>query len=59
VDEADAQRALDAIGTDRFYTVNIKPAADSMLAALKTGGFEAGVLREKISCLATSRPASA
>ena len=41
-DEADAQRALNAIGADRVYTVNIKPAADAMLAALKTGGFEGG-----------------
>jgi len=41
-DESDAQRALDAIGADQALTVNIKPAADAMLAALKLGGLETG-----------------
>ncbi|HEV7344041.1 MAG TPA: ammonia-dependent NAD(+) synthetase [Devosia sp.] len=37
-DEHDAQRALDAIGADEVHRVDIKPAADAMLAALKAGG---------------------
>jgi NAD+ synthase len=37
-DEADAQRALDTIAADRVITVNIKPAADAMLAATEAGG---------------------
>jgi NAD+ synthase len=41
-DEADAQRALETIGADRVCTVNIKPAADAMLACLKAGGLEHG-----------------
>ena len=34
-DESDAQRALDTIGADEVLTVDIKPAADVMLASLK------------------------
>jgi NAD+ synthase len=41
-DESDAQRALDTIGADHLFTVNIKPAADAMLASLRTGGLEIG-----------------
>lgn len=37
-DERDAQAALAAIAPDETYTVNIKDASDSMLAALKAGG---------------------
>lgn len=37
-DEHDAQRALDVIGADEVQRVDIKPAADSMLACLKAGG---------------------
>jgi NAD+ synthase len=37
-DEADAQAALDAIGPDQLFTVNIKPAADAMLAQVKAAG---------------------
>lgn len=37
-DESDAQRALDFIRPDRRTTVNIKPAADAMLASLREGG---------------------
>lgn len=36
-DEAEAQRSLTVIQPDRVLTVDIKPAADGMLAALKTG----------------------
>lgn len=41
-DESDAQRALDTIGADQVLTVDIKPAADAMLAALKLGGLMIG-----------------
>lgn len=34
-DEAEAQQCLEVIRPDRIVTVNIKPAADGMLAALK------------------------
>lgn len=34
-DEADAQASLDVIGPDRTVTVDIKPAADAMFAAVK------------------------
>jgi NAD+ synthase len=37
-DEEDAQRSLDAIKPDLILTVDIKPAADAMLAAAKAGG---------------------
>lgn len=37
-DEADAQAALTAIGPDHLYTIDIKPAADAMLAEAKTSG---------------------
>ncbi len=37
-DEEDAQRSLDAIQPDAILTVDIKPAADAMLAAAKAGG---------------------
>ncbi|EJC73729.1 ammonia-dependent NAD(+) synthetase [Rhizobium hidalgonense] len=37
-DEADAARALETIGADRTIVVNIKAAADGMLAAAQTGG---------------------
>lgn len=37
-DEEDAQRSLRAIEPDTVLTVDIKPAADAMLAALKAGG---------------------
>lgn len=37
-DEADAQEALAAIGPDHLYTINIKPAADAMLASSKASG---------------------
>jgi NAD+ synthase len=39
-DEHDAQRALDVIGADEVQRVDIKPAADAMLAALKAGGLQ-------------------
>jgi NAD+ synthase len=41
-DESDAQRAIDTIGADQVLTVDIKPAADAMLAALKAGGLAMG-----------------
>lgn len=41
-DESDAQRALDTIGADEVLTVDIKPAADAMLTALKLGGLVIG-----------------
>ena len=37
-DEAEAQRALAVIAPDRTLTVDIRPAVDAMLAALKQGG---------------------
>lgn len=37
-DETDAMRALDFIDPDETMEVNIKPAADAMLAQLKAGG---------------------
>jgi NAD+ synthase len=37
-DEEDAQRSLEAIQPDLIVTVDIKPAADAMLAAAKAGG---------------------
>lgn len=37
-DEDDAQRSLDVIKPDEVLTVDIKPASDAMLAALKAGG---------------------
>jgi NAD+ synthase len=37
-DEADAQAALDAIGPDQLFTINIKPAAAAMLAQVKAAG---------------------
>ncbi|MBX5301001.1 ammonia-dependent NAD(+) synthetase [Rhizobium sp. NLR12b] len=37
-DEADANRALETIGADRSMVVNIKEAADAMLAAAQNGG---------------------
>lgn len=37
-DEDDARRALDFIRPDRTVTVDIRPAADAMLAALKVAG---------------------
>lgn len=37
-DEEDAQRSLEAIQPDTVLTVDIKPAADAMLAAAKAGG---------------------
>ncbi|MDV3253475.1 ammonia-dependent NAD(+) synthetase [Devosia sp. BK] len=37
-DEADAEAALAAIGPDHLYSINIKPAADAMLAAAKVSG---------------------
>jgi NAD+ synthase len=39
-DEADAQQALGFMRCDRSVTVDIKPAADAMLAALKVGGID-------------------
>lgn len=36
-DEPEAQHSLDVIQPDRRLTINIKPAADAMLAALKQG----------------------
>lgn len=41
-DERDAQRALDTIGADVVHRVDIKPAADAMLASLKHDGVEMG-----------------
>lgn len=38
-DETDAQAALEAIRPDRVVTVNIKAAADAMMAQVKAGGF--------------------
>ncbi|MGV3742249.1 MAG: ammonia-dependent NAD(+) synthetase [Burkholderiaceae bacterium] len=37
-DEADAQNAVQAIGPDELLTVDVKPASDAMLAAVKTAG---------------------
>lgn len=37
-DEDDAQRSLDVIRPDKVLTVDIKPASDAMLNALKAGG---------------------
>lgn len=37
-DEAEAQAALAVIQPDELLTVNIKPASDAMLGALRTGG---------------------
>ncbi len=39
-DEHDAQRALDVISADEVQRVDIKPAADAMLAGLIAGGLE-------------------
>ena len=39
-DERDAQAALSTIEPDRIFTVNIKPAADAVMAQLKLGGFD-------------------
>jgi NAD+ synthase len=41
-DEADAQRAVDTIGADEVRRVDIKPAADAMLAALRAVGVPLG-----------------
>lgn len=41
-DESDAQRALQTIGADEVLTVDIKPAADAMLASLKHGQLSLG-----------------
>jgi NAD+ synthase len=41
-DESDAQRALDTVGADQVLKVDIKPAADAMLTALKAGGLSIG-----------------
>ena len=41
-DEIDAQRALDTIGADQVLKVDIKPAADAMLASLKLSGLSIG-----------------
>jgi NAD+ synthase len=41
-DEADAQRALDAIGADEVLRVDIKPAANAMLASLRASGLHFG-----------------
>lgn len=43
-DEADAQRALDAIGADDVCRIDIKPAADAMLASIKRAGVDLGDL---------------
>ncbi|WP_151633115.1 ammonia-dependent NAD(+) synthetase [Noviherbaspirillum aerium] len=37
-DEDDAQHSLDVIGPDQVLTVDIKPASDAMLSALKAAG---------------------
>jgi NAD+ synthase len=37
-DEDDAQRSLDVIGPDKVLTVDIKPASDAMLNAIKASG---------------------
>lgn len=39
-DETDAQRALDTIQADEVYRVDVKPAADAMLNAIKLSGAE-------------------
>ena len=41
-DEADAQRAVDAIGADEVRRVDIKPAADAMLVSLRASGLHFG-----------------
>jgi NAD+ synthase len=41
-DESDAQRALDTIGADQVLKVDIKPAADAMLASLKLSDLSIG-----------------
>jgi NAD+ synthase len=59
-DEAEAQASLAVIKPDRTVTVDIRPAADGMLAALKAGDLEVPRRRRtKTSCWATSRRASA
>lgn len=41
-DDADAQRALDTIAADEVHRVDIKPAADAMLASVRAAGVELG-----------------
>jgi len=41
-DERDAQRAVDTIDADQLRQVDIKPAADAMLAAIKASGQDIG-----------------
>lgn len=41
-DEEDAQHALETIGADEVRRIDIKPAADSMLAAMKAASVELG-----------------
>ena len=41
-DESDARRALETIGPDVVHTVDIKPAADAMLASVRIAGLELG-----------------
>jgi len=41
-DESDAQRALDTIRADEVHRVDIKPAADAMLDAIKRSGIDLG-----------------
>lgn len=41
-DDADAQRALDAIAADEVHRVDIKSAADAMLASVRAAGVELG-----------------
>lgn len=41
-DEADAQRAIEAIGSAEVHTVDIKPATDAMLASLSAGLWKDG-----------------
>ena len=41
-DETDAQRALDTIDADRVLRIDIKPAADAMLQAIREGGQDLG-----------------
>ncbi len=41
-DESDAQRALDTIQADEVLRIDIRPAADAMLASIKLAGAELG-----------------
>lgn len=41
-DESDARHALEVIGADEVLTIDIKPAADAMLASIRASGLQLG-----------------